>query len=428
MGPTADPPTGATAPASQTPPQTSVVAPLSPDTPHRILKIAPTSFFADYGCHVRIYEECRILQKLGHQVTICAYHTGRDLPGLDIRRAMNTPWQRTVTVGSNLHKVYYDALLTLKVAQVAREVRPTIIHAHLHEGALIGYPISRMMGVPLVFDFQGSLTSEMLDHKFISMDSAFFGPLQRLERLINSMADVIITSSRNAETLLINDFSYPMEKVINLPDSVDTAVFMPRASFDAADLAALRQRLGIPAAKPVVAYLGLLAQYQGTDKLLEAAARLIMRGVSAHFLVMGFPGEDAYRALAQQLGVAEHCTFTGAIPYGDAPRYLALADVAVSPKVSETEGNGKLLNYMAAGLPTVAFNTPVAQEILGNLGVYARTGDGEDLANVLGALLQDADQWAQRGAELRTRAEEQFSWNATGQRLVEIYQHLTAPR
>ncbi|MEZ4582116.1 MAG: hypothetical protein R3A10_10865 [Caldilineaceae bacterium] len=27
---------------------------------HRVLFIAPTSFFADYGCHVRILEEARV--------------------------------------------------------------------------------------------------------------------------------------------------------------------------------------------------------------------------------------------------------------------------------------------------------------------------------------------------------------------------------
>lgn len=51
------------------------------DSSYRVLMIAPTSFFADYGCHVRILEEARILKKLGCRVTICTYHNGRNLPG-----------------------------------------------------------------------------------------------------------------------------------------------------------------------------------------------------------------------------------------------------------------------------------------------------------------------------------------------------------
>ena len=43
--------------------------------------------------------------------------------------------------------------------------------------------------------------------------------------------------------------------------------------------------------------------------------------------------------------------------------------------ISRTEGLGKLLNYMAMGLPTVAFDVPVAREYLGDLGLYAETGN-----------------------------------------------------
>ncbi|RLC65314.1 MAG: glycosyltransferase family 1 protein, partial [Chloroflexi bacterium] len=45
--------------------------------------VAPTSFFLDYGCHVRILEEARVLQRLGHRVTIVTYYLGRDVPDLE---------------------------------------------------------------------------------------------------------------------------------------------------------------------------------------------------------------------------------------------------------------------------------------------------------------------------------------------------------
>ncbi|HEX2173306.1 MAG TPA: glycosyltransferase family 4 protein [Dehalococcoidia bacterium] len=389
---------------------------------YRVLTIAPTSFFYDYGCHVRIYEETRFLQALGNDVTICTYHTGRDVPGVHIRRALNTPWRRTVQVGSSLHKIYYDALLAVLAAETALRIRPDVIHSHLHEGALIGLPIKTAQRIPLVFDFQGSLTSEMIDHRFLSRRSAFYGPLDRLERIINQRADAIITSSHNAADLLIREFGCSAAKVFTVRDSVDTDRFRPRDDHSPVRLAAIRSELGLPANRPIVVYLGLLAPYQGISHLLRAAAELRRRGREAFFLIMGYPGVDRYQSEAASLGLSDWVRFTGRVPYDRAPEYLALGDLAVSPKVSETESNGKLLNYMAVGLPTVTFDTPVAREILGDVGVYARAGDERSLADHLELLLRDEAGQRDLGRRLRWRAMEEFSWWTAGRQILDVYE------
>ena len=60
--------------------------------------------------------------------------------------------------------------------------------------------------------------------------------------------------------------------------------------------------------------------------------------------------------------------FTGKVDYAHAPLMLSAADIAVTPKLSPTEANGKIFNYMACGLPVVAFDTPVNREVLGDTG------------------------------------------------------------
>ena len=112
--------------------------------------------------------------------------------------------------------------------------------------------------------------------------------------------------------------------------------------------------------------------------------------------------------MAQQLGLAEHTTFTGKIPYRQARDYLALGDVAVAPKLSATEGSGKILNYMAMGLPTVAFETPVSREYLGDDGIYATPGDPQSLAEALLRGLEElaAPPAAHRSQSLRRTARE----------------------
>ena len=122
---------------------------------YRVLMLAPTSFFADYGCHVRILEEARILQQLGHHITIATYHNGGPVADLDIRRTLSIPWRHDYEVGSSRHKLVFDALLGWKALGLLARDKYDVIHAHLHEGALIGQVLSRLFRLPMLFDFQG---------------------------------------------------------------------------------------------------------------------------------------------------------------------------------------------------------------------------------------------------------------------------------
>lgn len=390
----------------------------------RILMVAPTSFFGDSGCHVRILEEARALQALGARVTIVTYHNGRDVEGLDIRRTVSIPWRAGYEVGSSRHKIGFDVLLFVRALAAMRQVRPHVIHAHLHEGALIGLLLSRLFGVPLVFDFQGSMTSEMVDHHFISADGPFYRPLRRLERLIDRLCPHVITSSSGAVGQLTTEFGCRSSCVTPLPDCVDTVAFSPRPQVERLRI---RRAWGIPEESRVVMYLGRLAEYQGTGHLVRAARLVCEAREGVHFVIAGYPFVDRYRAQACELGIGDRCTFTGRIDYQrEAPGLLAIGDVAVSPKLSRTEGAGKILNYMACGLPTVAYDSPVSREFLGPLGVYAPWGDVEALAAAIVALLDAPARREELGSALRERAQECFSWEHAAREILAIYASLGA--
>ncbi len=209
---------------------------------YRVLMIAPTSFFADYGCHVRILEEARILQSLGHSITIATYRNGRDVADVNVQRSLPIPWRRDYEVGSSRHKIAFDLLLGVKTLQLLARNRYDVIHAHLHEGALMGLVLGRMFNLPVVFDFQGSLTEEMIDHRFLQRDSALYGSMRRLEEWIDHRSSVILTSSGNAERILIEDFACDPARIQTVPDCVNTQVFRPSDTYDPALLAEMRRQ------------------------------------------------------------------------------------------------------------------------------------------------------------------------------------------
>lgn len=380
--------------------------------------VAPTSFFADYGCHVRILEEVRALEALGHRVRISTYHNGDDLPGLDVRRSVDVPWLRRAEVGSSRHKAYLDVALFAETLRQAVAFRPDIVHGHLHEGALIGGVIGKLLRVPVVFDYQGSLTEEMLDHGFIRQRGRRERFFRWLERRIDRLPDAVLPSSVAGERHLRRTGLRP-SRITLLADAVDTTRFDPEVA--GLQRRAVRARLGIPDDARVVVYLGLLAEYQGTSLLIEAARRLLAREPNTWFVIAGYPGADRYAREAADMPVPGRVLFPGRVPYRDAPALLAVGDVAVAPKLSTTEGNGKLFNYMALRLPVVATDTPTNRAILGELGHLVSPGCPDAMAAAILRAFNAGD--AERDA-LRERVESHYSWSERVLELERLYLRL----
>jgi len=381
--------------------------------------IAPTPYFADRGCHVRIYEEARALTKLGHEVCIVTYHLGRDMPGVRVVRTPHVPWYNKLEAGPSWHKPYLDMLLLWKSLTEARSFRPHLIHAHLHEGALIGAVLKGVLRIPLLFDYQGSLSGESLNHGFFRDPSLILKLFKGLERTIDRLADRIITSSDKGRQELIREWGMAPEKVTDLIDGVDTEIFRPCSRSEA------RRELGIPEDVKLVVYLGLFNRYQGVDLLLDVISLVRSEDPDVRFLLMGFPDEE-YQVKAAEMGIDDVITFTGRVCYDRAPFFLSAGDLAVSPKLAQTEANGKLFNYIACGLPTVVFDNQVNREILGDDGIYVEQGNTRSLADTLISAIHNSDLMLQLSEQVRERAIRIHSWDTRSRQLVTVYRTLLA--
>ena len=193
----------------------------------RILMIAPTPFFADRGCHVRILGEAKALIALGHQVVLCTYFLGRDVEGIPTERTVMIPWYNKLSAGPSWHKLYIDILLLSKVLRACRNFRPDIIHAHLHEGILIGKIASLIFRVPLVADLQGSLTDELVAHKFLPNLKPVIRFVSWMEKKINQMPAHLIVSSTHTAQACVNLYGIAADRVTSVMDGVDLDIYRP---------------------------------------------------------------------------------------------------------------------------------------------------------------------------------------------------------
>lgn len=386
----------------------------------KILMIAPTPFFADRGCHMRILGEIRALQKLGHKIILCTYHHGRDIVDIEIRRTPNIPWYKKTDAGYSWHKFYVDILLFLRSLIVFLKERPDIIHGHLHEGVLIGHLIRRLTfkNTPLVFDAQGSLTKELVTYSFLKKDTWWYRFWWKIERWLSQLPDFTVGSNLSVSEFMVKEMECPQEKVATVIDGVHTGFFTNN------DDRGLKKRLNIPDHYSVVSYTGSLLKSKGIDNFLKTIPLITKEKRDVFFLIVGYPVEDA-RRIVRELNVDKYCCFVGRIDYFELPRYLNITDVAVDPKIDEAgEASGKIINYMGAGLPIVCFEGVNNRKFLAENGIYARSGDIEDLAKRVIEVLNNKQWAAQIGKANRERVESVFSWDSNIKEYEGIFKRL----
>lgn len=394
----------------------------------KILFIAPTPFFADRGTHIRIFEEARTLEKRGHQVTIATYHIGRNIAQevgstIDIRRINRWLfWYKKLEAGPDWQKIILDLFLLRKVLWLTWRQRPDIIHGHLHEGVLLGWFTQKFFfwrRTPLVADFHGSLTGEMVSHQYLRI--GFMQKMFRyIERKIDNLGDIAIASSiENKATI---DALRTKNSVHVVLDGVHVD---KRKSVE--EIEGTKIALQLPLNQPIVVYAGALLPNKGIHYLLEAIPLVLAKKANTYFVIAGFPKELVADAIAAH-HLADSVKLISPITHINVPAVLSVADLAVDPKDSQTnQASGKILQYMGAGLPIVCFDRPNNHAYLGSSARYATAVSAQGIADAIVYYLEHPQERAKHATANRERAAA-FSWNVAGQQLEELYTQLCQNR
>jgi glycosyltransferase involved in cell wall biosynthesis len=285
--------------------------------------------------------------------------------------------------------------------ELVRQVDPDLVLTY-NWGAIETIPAARLAGCPLVHAEDG------------------FGPdeAQRLKtrrnltrRLVFRWARQVVVPSRNLESIATGPWRCPAEKVLYIPNGVDTGRFHPGKESE------LRVAAGIPAGALVVGTVAKLRAEKGLEFLIEACADL--RRDDLWLLLVGDgPEEGTLRQVAVARGLADRVIFTGALP-DPAPSYRNMNLFALSSHTEQMPIS--VLEAMASGLAVLSPDVGDVRRMVADpdRGSIVRRSAGP-YQKALRRLLDDAALRKELGKANRLRCLELFQ----RARMIERYQEL----
>ncbi len=219
--------------------------------------------------------------------------------------------------------------------------------------------------------------------------------------------DVLVCVSETLKEIVVREAGIPSEKIVVIPNGVDTAVFSaeryePKRVFD----------------EFTVGYVGGLHPRQGLEPLIEALSELRAEGSEISLVMVGDgPMRASWEALARRLGIMEHVAFVGRIPWQEVPRFIAGFDLAYSGQVRMYEREMynsplKLYEYMAMAKPVVASDFEDARRVVRNeeTGFLFQPGNKEDLKRALKRAYELRDELPRMGAKAREEVVSAHDW------------------
>jgi colanic acid biosynthesis glycosyl transferase WcaI len=270
--------------------------------------------------------------------------------------------------------------------------------------------IGRLRGVPVILNVVDLWPDAVIDGGFIAP-----GLLTRLLTAIElwsyrKVAYVNCVTEGIRETL-IHAKSVPVEKILFLPNGVDTDLYQP--SHSDADLA---RELGL-AGKKIILWAGTLGCAHGLEHVLDAA-KLLEGNQEIHFLFVGDGSAKAELVRRKNLMNLRNVTFHDPVSLEKMPPYYSIAAAGLASLLALPLHNGarpsKIFPIMASGKPLIFAGKGETAQLIqdARAGVVVKPGNPEELANAILWLTRSPERAQELGCHARQYVENNFRWSA----------------
>jgi glycosyltransferase involved in cell wall biosynthesis len=387
-----------------------------------------TQYFApEVGApQVRLAAMSRELIRMGHQVEVVTalpnHPTGKIHPEYRGRAIVSESWE-----GIPVHRVWlypstgagvkrlanYGSFVLTSLAGMARAQRPDVLFVESPPLFLspAAHMAARAWRIPWVFNV-ADLWPDSVRELGLMSEGAMLRAADRLEAWTYRHADFVNAVTEGIRGTLLGAKGVPEEKVLFLPNGVDTTMFSP-ADPDPALVA----ELGLQGKKALL-YAGTLGVAQGLEVAIEAMTRL--RDTCPE-LVLLFMGDGSAREDLERLASSRRLDNVRFLPPGPPEKVAHLYSVAFAGFASlrnvplfEGARPSKIFPVMASGLPVVYSGAGEGARLVAGAGagVVVPPEDPGALAAALQSLAADPERARALGANGRRHVEAHFGWGA----------------
>lgn len=296
-----------------------------------------------------------------------------------------------------------------RVTRICRRLRPCMVHANDVQSFQPGGYAARLLGLPSIthvrFPNEGSGYRWFLRPGFLR---AVFVSQSFMAATVAEAPDVF---AGRAEVIY-------------------DGVLVPPQMDDAARLG-LRQRLGLPIDKTLVAIVGQIAEVKGVWEFVHAAGYVTRTTTSAHFVVVGddLQGRGALtrqmRETVAALGLTPRFSFLGF--QRGASALMPAFDIIAAPSHLEPLGLSAL-EGMAAGRAVVGARVGGMLETIDHetTGLLVPPRDAEALGAALVGLISSPQRRSEMGTAGRERVRVMFSAERNGEAVQDLYDRVLA--
>jgi glycosyltransferase involved in cell wall biosynthesis len=306
-----------------------------------------------------------------------------------------------------------DPRAIIALAEVIRERRPALVHAHGSKAGLIARMAVLLAGRPPTIV---TVHNQVLYGGISPVMRCVYVTMER--RLARRTAR-IITVSEALRREMLDVFMLDPKTVTTVYNGLDLDPFLAGS-----DRAKARERYGIPSDALAIGLAARFAPQKALDVLVEAAVPVLERHPDAQLVLAGSgPLLEFVRTRARASSVRDRILFPGLET--DMPGFLSALDVYASAAIAEGLGLGTI-EAMAAGLPVVSTTAGGTPEVVedGVTGLLVTPGKADRLTEALLRLAKDPALRRRMGEAGRARALERFTEERMLARTSEVYREV----